>query len=83
MSVLAMNSLFKNHVLAKQGDSSRQSSCVATSNRHVHFLSLFVLYFRALLHIRLFWQPQIKLKLLKIWFWDYCTLLTRLSMQML
>ena len=38
MSLLAMNSLYKNHVPAR---SSRQSRCVATS-RHVHFLSLFV-----------------------------------------
>ena len=30
------------HVLAKQNDSSRQWLCVATSNWHVHFLSLFV-----------------------------------------
>ena len=37
-----MNSLYKNHVLAKQIHSSRQSCFVATSNQHVHFLSLFV-----------------------------------------
>ena len=36
-----MNTLYKNHVLAKQNH-SRQSRCVATSNRHVQFLSLFV-----------------------------------------
>ena len=30
------------HVLAKQNRSSRQWLCVATSNWHVHFLSLFV-----------------------------------------
>ena len=76
-----MNSLFKSHLLAKQGDSSRQSSCVATSNGHVHFLSLFVMCFSAQLPIRLVRLPQVKLKLLKIWFWDVLsysrTLLTR------
>ena len=35
-----MNSLYKNHVLAKQNHSSRQSHRVATSTQHVHFLSL-------------------------------------------
>ena len=42
MSLVAMNGLYKNHVLAKQNRSSRQSRCVATSNWHVHFLPLFV-----------------------------------------
>ena len=42
MSLLAMNSLCKNHVLAKQNRSLRQSRRVTTSNWHVHFLSLFV-----------------------------------------
>ena len=37
-----MNSLCKNHVLAKQNRSLRQSRRVTTSNWHVHFLSLFV-----------------------------------------
>ena len=41
MSLLATNSqLYKNHVLAKQIHSSRQSCCC--SNQHVNFLSLFV-----------------------------------------
>ena len=43
MNLLAMNSLYKSHVLAKQNRSSRQSRCVATSNQHMHFLSLFVM----------------------------------------
>lgn len=38
----SVNSLHKNHVLAKQNCSSRQWCCVATSNRHTHCLSLFV-----------------------------------------
>ena len=42
MSLAAMNSLHKNQVLAEQNHSSRQSRCVTISNRHVHFLSLFV-----------------------------------------
>ena len=42
MSLLAMNSLYKNHVLVKQNCSSKQSCWVVTSNQHVHFLSLFV-----------------------------------------
>ena len=37
-----MNSPYENHVLAKQNCSSRQSRCVATSNRHMHYLSPFV-----------------------------------------
>ena len=43
MNLLAMNSLYKSHVLAKQNRSSRQSRFVATSNQHMHFLSLFVM----------------------------------------
>ena len=43
MSLLAMNILYKNHVLAKQNRSSRQSRSVATSNQHMHFLSLLIL----------------------------------------
>ena len=50
MSLVLMNSLYKN-VLAKQNRSSRQLHCVAASNRHMHFLSLFVIC----------WQPQAKL----------------------
>ena len=42
MSLAAMNSLYKNQALAEQNHSSRQSRCVTISNRHVHFLSLFV-----------------------------------------
>ena len=42
MSLLAMNSLYKNHVLVKQNRFSRQSCWVVTSNQHVHFLSPFV-----------------------------------------
>ena len=42
MSFVAMNGLYKNHVLAKQNRSSRQARCVATSNWHMHFLPLFV-----------------------------------------
>ena len=42
MSLLAMNGLYKGHVIAKQNSSSRQSRCVATSNKHVLFLALFV-----------------------------------------
>ena len=44
-SLPAMNSqLYKNHVLAKQIHSSRQSCCcVPTSYLHMHFLSLFVM----------------------------------------
>ena len=38
-----MKSLCKNHVLAKQNRSLRQSRCIGTSNRHMHFLSLFVM----------------------------------------
>ena len=38
-----MNSLYKNHVLAEQNTSSRQSHCVALPNWHIHFLSLFVM----------------------------------------
>ena len=37
-----MNSLYKN-VLAKQSRSSRQLHCVAISNQHMHFLSVFVM----------------------------------------
>ena len=44
MSLLAMNGLYKSHVFAKQNRSSRQSSCVVTSNKHVLFLALFVTY---------------------------------------
>ena len=47
MCLLAMNSLYKNHVLAKQNRSLRQSRCVqVTSNRHMHFLSLFVMCYQ-------------------------------------
>ena len=60
-----MNSLFKNHVHAEQGHSLMQSTCVAISNWHVHFLSLFFMCFSALLHVRLVRQPQVKLKLFK------------------
>ena len=43
MSLLAMNSLYKNHVLTRQNRSSRQSHCQVTSNNwHMHFLPLFV-----------------------------------------
>ena len=42
MSLLAMKSLYQNHMPAKQNRSSRQSRCISTSNWHVHFLSLFV-----------------------------------------
>lgn len=42
MSLLAMNSLYKNHVLTRQNRSSRQSHCQVTSNWHMHFLPLFV-----------------------------------------
>ena len=42
MSLVAMNGLYKNQVLAKQNRSSRQSRCVATSNWQAHFLPLFV-----------------------------------------
>ena len=38
-----MKSLYKNHVLAKQNRSSRQSRCIGTSNRHMDFLSPFVM----------------------------------------
>ena len=38
----SVNSPYKNHMLAKQNCSSRESRCVATSNRHMHCLSLFV-----------------------------------------
>ena len=50
-----MNSLYKNHVLAKQNtcNSSRQSHRVTTSNQHMHFLTvcyiLKVLYARNVL----------------------------------
>ena len=40
--ILAIKSLYKNHVLAKRNRSSRQSHCIVTSNWQVHFLSLFV-----------------------------------------
>ena len=46
MNLLAMNSLYKSHVLAKQNHSSRQSRFVATSNQHMHFLSLFVMCYK-------------------------------------
>ena len=46
MSLLAMNSLYQNHMLAKQNRSLRQSSCVATSNWHMHFLSLFITFYK-------------------------------------
>ena len=42
MSLLAMDGLYKTRVLAKQNRSLRQSRCVTTSHRHVHFLRLFV-----------------------------------------
>ena len=42
MSLLAMDSLYKTRVLAKQNGSLRQSCCATTSNRHVHFLTRFV-----------------------------------------
>ena len=46
MSLLAMNSLYKNHVLARQNRFSRQSRCVMTSNWHMHYLPLFVRCYR-------------------------------------
>ena len=42
MILLAMDGLYKTRVLAKQNGSLRQSRCSTTSNRHVHFLTLFV-----------------------------------------
>ena len=42
---LSVNSLYKN-VLAKQNRSSRQLHCVAASNWHMHFLSLFVMCYK-------------------------------------
>ena len=42
MSLQAMDRLYKTRVLAKQNGSLRQSCCATTSNRHVHFLTLFV-----------------------------------------
>ena len=42
MSLVTMNGLYKNHLLAKQNHSSRQARCVATSNWHMQFLPLFV-----------------------------------------
>ena len=42
MSLQAMDRLYKTCVLAKQNGSLRQSCCATTSNRHVHFLTLFV-----------------------------------------
>ena len=41
MKKLAMNSLYKNHVLSKKNSSSMQSRYVADSNRHVYCFSLF------------------------------------------
>ena len=46
MNLLAMNSLYKSHVLTKQNRSLRQSHCVATSNQHMHFLSPFVMCYK-------------------------------------
>ena len=43
--VKILYSLYKNHVLAKQNCSSRQSRCAATS-QHMHFLSLFVMRYK-------------------------------------
>ena len=42
MILLAMDGLYKTRVLAKQNGSLTQSRCSTTSNRHVHFLTLFV-----------------------------------------
>ena len=42
MSLKAMNSMYKIQELAKQNGFGRQTHCLATSNRHVHFLSLVV-----------------------------------------
>ena len=39
---ISLLTLYKDHVLTKQNRSSRQSRCSATSNWHVHLLSLFV-----------------------------------------
>lgn len=79
MSLLAMNNLYKNHILAKQNLSSRKSRCVATSNQHVKFVSLFVTCYK---HTRLVWWPQAKLKLLQTPFWDYYNFLPTISTQM-
>ena len=62
MSLLALNSLYKNHVLAKQNRSSRQSHCVATSNRHVHFLSLSVTCYKCFTAIKVGWAATGKVK---------------------
>ena len=78
MSLLAMNNLYKYHILAKQNLSSRQSCCVATSNGHINFVSLFITCYK---HIRLVWWPQVKLQLLQIPFWDYCNFLPTISTQ--
>ena len=75
MSLLAMNNLYKNQVLAKQNLSSRKSHLCW----HMQFL--------ALLHAistRLVRWPKAKLKLSQIWFLDYCNFWSRLlSTQML
>ena len=41
-----MNSLYKNHVLAKQNHSSKKSRCVATSNQYAHLSLLFVMCYK-------------------------------------
>ena len=61
MGLLAMNSLHKNHVLAKQNRSSRHSRCVqATSNRHMHFLSLFVMCYQGRSQPIDLWTPGVQ-----------------------
>ena len=46
----------------KQNRSSRQSHCVATSNRHVHFLSLSVTCYKCFIAIKVGWAATGKVK---------------------
>ena len=46
MSLLAINRLYESCLLAKKNCFSKQSCCIPTSNRHVQFLSLFVMRYK-------------------------------------
>ena len=59
MNLLAMNSLYKSHVLA------RQSRFVATSNQHMHFLSLFVMCYKCFIANEAGWVATGKVKTFK------------------
>ena len=74
-----MNSLYKIQELPKQNGFWRQSHCVATSNRHVHFLSLVVTRYEYFIARKVAQRPQVKLKRSEIRFCDYCNFLPRLA----